>query len=95
MADAADAKPVLDKKKSIILGLVGLVVIVIIFVRVIPQIGSYEDALTSLQAMTIGALVAIVVSVLVYLAAYGLPFMAEKWFKPCTNAYTAYPEWLS
>jgi len=76
MADAADAKPVLDKKKSIILGLVGLVVIVIIFVRVIPQIGSYEDALTSLQAMTIGALVAIDVSVLVYLAAYGLPFMA-------------------
>ena len=76
MSDTAAATPGLDKKKSIILGLLGLVVIVVIFVRVIPQIGSYSDALTSLRAMTPGALVGIVVSVLVYLAAYGFPFMA-------------------
>jgi uncharacterized protein (TIRG00374 family) len=76
MSDTAAAKPVLDKKKSIILGILGLVVIVIIFVRVIPQIGSYDDALTSLKAMTAGALVCLVVSVVAYLAAYGLPFMA-------------------
>jgi hypothetical protein len=30
----------LDKKKSIILGVIGLVVIVLIFWKVIPQIGS-------------------------------------------------------
>jgi uncharacterized protein (TIRG00374 family) len=76
MSDTASAKPVLDKKKSIILGALGLVVIVIIFVRVIPQIGSYHDALMSLKEMTAGALVCIVVSVVAYLAAYGLPFMA-------------------
>src|ERR1035437_4636264 len=76
MSNTAAARPVLDKKKSIILGILGLVVIVIIFVRVIPQIGSYEYALTSLRAMTSGALVCIVVSVVVYLATYGLPFMA-------------------
>ncbi len=76
MAEAAGAAPVLDKKKSIILGLIGLAVIVVIFVRVIPQIGSYQDALTSLQAMTLGALVLIAVSVVLYLVVYGFPFMA-------------------
>ncbi len=76
MAEAASAAPVLDKKKSVILGLIGLAVIVVIFVRVIPQIGSYQDALTSLQAMTLGALVLITVSVVLYLVVYGFPFMA-------------------
>jgi uncharacterized protein (TIRG00374 family) len=76
MPDAATVRPALDTKKSIFLGLFGLTVIVLIFVRVIPQIGSYHDAVASLEAMTAGALGCIVVSVLVYLAAYGLPFMA-------------------
>jgi uncharacterized membrane protein YbhN (UPF0104 family) len=76
MPEAATAPPTLDKKKSIILGLLGLAVIVLIFVRVIPQIGSYQDAVTSLESMSAGAVACIVVSVLVYLAAYGLPFMA-------------------
>src|SRR6185436_14810065 len=66
----------LDKKKSIILGLLGLAVIVLIFVRVIPQIGSYKDAITALESMSAGAVACIVLSVLVYLLAYGLPFMA-------------------
>src|SRR5664279_4598552 len=76
MSNTAAAVPGLDKRKSIVLGVLGLVVIVLIFVRVIPQIGSYHDALTSLKAMTAGALVCIVASVVLYLAAYGLPFMA-------------------
>jgi len=78
MPDAAAARPALDTKKSMFIGLFGLAVIVLIFVRVIPQIGSYRDAVTSLEAMTPGALACIVVSVLVYLAAYGLPFMAAS-----------------
>jgi uncharacterized protein (TIRG00374 family) len=76
MPEAARARPTLDTKKSIILGLLGLAVIVLIFVRVIPQIGSYQDAVTSLESMSAGAVACIVVSVLVYLAAYGLPFRA-------------------
>lgn len=76
MADAATARPALDTKKSIVLGLLGLAVIVLIFVRVIPQIGSYQNAITSMEAMTGAALAGIVISVLVYLAAYGLPFKA-------------------
>ena len=50
--------------------------IVIIFVRVIPQIGSYQDALDSLEAMTLGALILIGLAVVLYLAVYGLPFVA-------------------
>lgn len=66
----------LDKKKSIILGLVGIAFIVLIFWKVIPQIGSYSDALQSLESMTGLALVLIGASVVVYLVVYGFPFMA-------------------
>jgi uncharacterized protein (TIRG00374 family) len=66
----------LDKKKSIILGLVGLAFIILIFWKVIPQIGSYSDALTALEAMSVLAIFLIVVCVLVYLLTYGLPFLA-------------------
>lgn len=66
----------LDKKKSIILGVIGLAVIVLIFWKVIPQIGSYEDALTALQDMGVLAMVLVGVTVVVYLVAYGFPFMA-------------------
>lgn len=76
MPDGTTARPALNTKKSILYGLLGLAVITLIFVRVIPQIGSYEDAVTSLKAMTTGSLIWIVLSVLVYLATYGLPFMA-------------------
>lgn len=76
MPDGATARPALDTKKSILIGLIGLAVIALIFVRVIPQIGSYKDAVTSMEAMTTGAIICIVMSVLVYLAAYGLSFMA-------------------
>ena len=66
----------LDKKKSIILGLIGLAVIVLIFWKVIPQIGSYEDAVVALEDMGVAAMIVIVISVVVYLIAYGFPFMA-------------------
>jgi uncharacterized protein (TIRG00374 family) len=66
----------LDKKKSIILGLVGLAFIILIFWKVIPQIGSYSDALTALEAMSMLAIFLIVICVLVYLLTYGFPFLA-------------------
>lgn len=66
----------LDKKKSIILGVIGLAVIVIIFWKVIPQIGSYEDALTALEDMGVAAMLLVALTVVIYLVAYGFPFMA-------------------
>ena len=72
--DAVTSK--LDKKKSIVLGLIGLAVIVVIFWKVIPQIGSYSDALDALKEMSIAAMIAVGISVVIYLVAYGFPFMA-------------------
>jgi len=66
----------LDPKKSIILGIVGLAFIVLIFWKVIPQIGSYQDAWNSLQSMGAVAMALVIATVLLYLFAYGFPFKA-------------------
>lgn len=68
----------LDKKKSIILGIIGLVVIVLIFWKVIPQVtgSDYQEAFQYLKDMTPLAIALIAVAVVVYLVAYGFPFMA-------------------
>ncbi len=78
MMDDPDAAPAatLDKRKSLILGAVGVFFIVVIFWKVIPQIGSYSEAVDALQAMSVLALVLIVLAVVLYLATYGLPFMS-------------------
>ena len=80
-SEAQPAKPAptqvtLDKKKSIILGVIGLVFIVLIFWKVIPTIGSYSDALIALENMGWQSVFIIIVAVLIYLAVYGFPFMA-------------------
>lgn len=72
----APPKAQLDKKKSIILGVIGLAFIVLIFWKVIPTIGSYSEALEALQNMGWPAVVIIVLAVLLYLAVYGFPFVA-------------------
>jgi uncharacterized protein (TIRG00374 family) len=81
MSEPAAPAPVdvtskLDKKKSIILGVIGLAVIILIFWKVIPQIGSYSDALTALQEMSLEAKLLVGAAVVVYLLVYGFPFMA-------------------
>jgi uncharacterized protein (TIRG00374 family) len=65
----------LDKKKSIILGVIGLAFIVLIFWKVIPTIGSYSQAWESLQNMGWGSVSLIGVALLVYLGVYGFTFM--------------------
>ncbi|MBU6245658.1 MAG: YbhN family protein [Actinomycetales bacterium] len=70
------AAPALDRRKSIILGVVGLAVIVVIFWKVIPQIGSYSQAWDALQGMGWAAMAGVVLTVVVYLTSYGFPFMA-------------------
>jgi uncharacterized protein (TIRG00374 family) len=66
----------LDKRKSIILAVVGLVFLVLIFWKVIPSIGSYADAWAAIQDMGWISAVVIVVALLLYLAVYGLTFPA-------------------
>jgi uncharacterized membrane protein YbhN (UPF0104 family) len=72
----APAPLVVNRRRSLILGLVGIAVIVLIFWKVIPQIGSYAEAANAIASMSAGTVVIIVVSVLVYLAVYGFPFVA-------------------
>ena len=76
--DSDVPRATLDPRKSIALGALGLGVIVLIFWQVIPQIGSYSDAVESLQSMSWIAVVIIAVTVIVYLAMYGLIFMAAE-----------------
>ena len=55
--DGGDSQPpempqaTLDPRKSIALGALGLGVIVLIFWQVIPQIGSYSDAVEALESI--------------------------------------------
>ncbi|CAB4920974.1 MAG: hypothetical protein F2836_01095 [Actinobacteria bacterium] len=68
--------PTLDKKKSLILGGIGVAFMVLIFWKVIPQIGDYGEAWSALQSMGTLSMALIATMVLLYLLAYGLPFMA-------------------
>jgi len=70
------ASPALDRRRSIILGVIGLAVIIVIFWKVIPQIGSYSQAWDALQGMGWAAMAGVVLTVVVYLTSYGFPFMA-------------------
>ncbi len=78
--DAAPAAPTaqIDKKKSIILGVIGLIIIVLIFWKVIPQVtgSGYAEAFQNLADMTPLAIGILVFTVLLYLVMYGFPFMA-------------------
>ena len=73
---AAQPAPALDKKKTIIMAVVGIVALVLIFVKVIPQIGSYEQAFEAIKSMNAFDIAVIAITVIVYLAVYGFPFMA-------------------
>jgi uncharacterized protein (TIRG00374 family) len=48
----------------------------VIFLRVIPQIGSYADAVVAIQAMSGWAILLILLAVVLYNLVYGFPFMA-------------------
>jgi uncharacterized protein (TIRG00374 family) len=75
-AGSPQPRPTLDKRKTIIGAIIGVVALAVIFLRVIPRIGSYEDALAAIQDMTAAAITLIVLAVLVYNVVYGFPFMA-------------------
>ena len=77
-ASAVAPSATLDMRKTIILGAIGIAFIVLIFWKVIPQIGSYSAALTALESMTWIAVALIVVTVIVYLAVYGLAYKAAE-----------------
>ncbi|MFN8126332.1 MAG: YbhN family protein [Candidatus Nanopelagicales bacterium] len=66
----------IDRKKTIIGGIVAIVFLAIVFTRVIPQIGSYSEAADYVKAMTTLSIAALVAATLWYLFVYGWPFVA-------------------
>ena len=69
-------RPAPDPKKTIVAAIVGIVTLVIIFWKVIPRIGSYEDAWLDIQSMTWFAIVPWT-AVVLYNVTYGFPFMTS------------------
>ncbi len=67
----------LNRKKTIIGAIVAIVFLAIVFVRVIPQIGSYSEAADYIKAMTGAAIAGLVIVTLFYLWVYGWPFVAS------------------
>lgn len=67
----------IDRKKTIIGAVIAVVFLAIVFVRVIPQFGSYAEAAEYVQQMTTAALVSLVAVLLLYLVVYGFPFVAS------------------
>ena len=67
----------LDRKKTIIGAIVAIVFLAIVFIRVIPQFGSYSEAITYIQDMTWEAITGLIIVTLIYLWLYGWPFVAS------------------
>jgi len=67
----------LDRRKSIIAGVVAVVFLVVVFAKVIPQVGSYSAAVESLKGMSGQSLALLIGAVVLYLLIYGFPFMAS------------------
>ena len=68
-------QPTLDKRKSIILGVIGLAIIVFIFAKIFESV-NFADVWSSLQSMGAVGFAIVIIAVVIYLGVYGLPFMA-------------------
>ncbi len=66
----------LSKKKTIIGGIVTLIVLAVVFLGLIPKFGDYNVALESIKNMSVGWLVALSISVIVTILVYVLPYQA-------------------
>ncbi len=74
--DTSELTSSLDRRKTIIGGIVTLVVLIIIFVGLIPKFGSYADAWTYVQAMTPAAMVLLALSSIITILVYVWPYQA-------------------
>jgi putative heme transporter len=73
---AEPAIPKLDKKKSIIAGVITVVTLIIVFAGILPKLGNYSDAWDAVQAMSNVDKAALLVAIVVNLWVYVFPLMA-------------------
>lgn len=67
--------PKLDKKKSLIAGVITVVTLVIVFAGILPKLGNYSDAWDAVQAMTTPFKLALIAAIIVNLWLYTFPLM--------------------
>jgi uncharacterized protein (TIRG00374 family) len=76
-ADTAQPEiPKLDKKKSLIAGIVTVVTLIIVFAGILPKLGNYSDAWDSVQSMSNVDKAALIAAIIVNLWVYVFPLMA-------------------
>ncbi|MCU0299129.1 MAG: hypothetical protein MUF33_11510, partial [Candidatus Nanopelagicales bacterium] len=74
--DAEPEIPKLDKKKSIIAGVITVVTLIIVFAGILPKLGNYSAAWDSVQAMSNLDKASLLVAIIVNLWVYVFPLMA-------------------
>ncbi len=75
---AATAPPpaTIDRRKQVVAGLITLVVLVVVFFGIFPKFANYSDAWDSIQEMSVGALVALLVATVANIIIYVFPYLA-------------------
>lgn len=71
----APASAAFNRRRSIIGGIVAIAFLVIVFARVIPQVGDYRGAFDALAQLSMLDVAALLAALLTYLAVYGLPYL--------------------
>jgi uncharacterized membrane protein YbhN (UPF0104 family) len=73
--EVPSAKGTINRKRTIIGGLIAVVFLVLVFARVIPQIGDYQGAFEALGQLTFGELTALFAALVLYMVIYGTPYL--------------------
>ncbi len=68
-------KGTIDRKRSIIGGIIAIAFLVIVFARVIPQVGDYQGAFDAVKALSFIEVLILGASLLIYLGIYGFPYL--------------------
>ena len=64
-----------NRRRTIIGGIVAIAFLVVVFARVIPQVGDYRGAFDALAELSVLDLAALLAALVTYLAVYGLPYL--------------------
>ncbi len=75
-ATASGGRTGLNRRKTVIQGVIGLVFLVFVFAFLLPKLGNYGDAWDSIKTMGLVSVAGLAVAMVVYLLVYPLPFVA-------------------
>jgi uncharacterized protein (TIRG00374 family) len=64
-----------NRRRSVIGGVIAVAFLIIVFARVIPQVGDYQGAIDALGQLSATDIATLAAALLTYLAFYGLPYL--------------------